>query len=53
MKIRPYTDKEWKELPHVILTSEEDWDSSGLNLDIDNENLWYDSITDDYKYPIS
>ena len=26
MTICPYTDKEWENLPHVILTSELDWD---------------------------
>ena len=28
MQMRPYTDKEWLELPHVILTSDVEWDPS-------------------------
>ena len=53
MKLRPYTDKEWGELPHVILTSEEDWDPSTMDLDVKNDELWYDSVTDDHKYSIN
>ena len=53
MKLRPYTDKEWRELPHFILTSEEDWDPSTMHLDIKNDDLWYDSVTDDHEYPIN
>jgi hypothetical protein len=28
MQLRPYTDKEWGELPHVLLTSEREWNPS-------------------------
>ena len=53
MKLRPYTDKEWGELPHVILTSEEDWDPSTMDLDVQDDELWYDSIADNHQYPIT
>ena len=53
MRLRPYTEKEWGELPHVLFTSEEDWDPSTLDLDIDNDELWYDAITDNHEYPIN
>jgi hypothetical protein len=26
LSIHPYTDKEWEDLPHAILTSEVEWD---------------------------
>ena len=29
---RPYTDKEWETLPHVILTSDKEWDPTFLFL---------------------
>ena len=38
MKMRPYTDKEWIELPHVILTSDTEWDPSVY--DDDSNNLY-------------
>jgi hypothetical protein len=31
LSIRPYTDQEWDNLPHVILTSELEWDPSVLD----------------------
>ena len=34
MDIRPFTNSEWDTLPHVILTSDEEWDPA--NLDHDN-----------------
>ena len=30
MPLSPCTDKEWKILPHVILTSDKDWDPTRL-----------------------
>ena len=34
MNLRPYTDAEWDNLSHVILTSETTWDPSDLDLDL-------------------
>jgi len=39
MKMRPYTDKEWIELLHVILTSDKEWDPSVYD---DDSNILYD-----------
>ena len=39
MSLCPYSDKEWDNFPHVILTSELEWDPSVLDLDIDYEFL--------------
>jgi hypothetical protein len=33
LSIHPYTDHEWDNLPHVILTSELEWDPSVLDHD--------------------
>ena len=44
--MRPYTDHELDSLPHVILTSDDDWDPRVLDFDIDHDNAWYDAISD-------
>ena len=46
IKMRPYTDAEWDDLPHVILTSDMDWDPSILDHTIDDDEHWYDAICD-------
>jgi len=46
MAIHPYTDKEWEDLPHVILTSELDWDPGQLDLVLDDDDNWYDAVSD-------
>ena len=42
--LRPYTDTEWETLPHVILTSDVDWDPTSLDCEgeISNE-VWFDA----------
>ena len=39
MPLRPYTDSEWEKLPHVILTSDKDYDPTVLDCEgqVDNE----------------
>ena len=44
--IRPYTDEEWDSLPHVVWTSDKDWDPSVLDHDLSSNTDWYDSISD-------
>ena len=54
--LRPPTDKEWEDLPHVILTSDMDQDPKGLDCEgqVDNQecfdaqSLFLDSPTDKY-----
>jgi len=46
MTICPYTDREWEDLPHVILTSELDWDPGQLDLTLEDDEHWYDAISD-------
>ena len=44
MPLQPCTDDEWETLPHVILTSDKDWDPTSLDCE---ENLvndtWFDA----------
>jgi hypothetical protein len=40
LQIRPYTDNEWDTLPHVILTSELEWDPSVLDHDYKTDEQW-------------
>ena len=37
MTMRPYTDQEWEDLPHVIMTSDIDWDPSQLDHNLDDD----------------
>ena len=37
MTMRPYTDNEWDNLPHLVLTSDTDRDPSVLDNTIDDE----------------
>ena len=52
MKMRPYTDKEWDDLPHVFFTSELEWDPAVLDHAITDDEQWYDAISDLEADPI-
>jgi hypothetical protein len=43
--MRPYTDEEWETLPHVLWTSDEEWDPTVLNHEITDDDAWYDAIS--------
>ena len=45
MQLRPYTDEEWDNLPHVFLTSETEWDPSILDHEHEDDQ-WFDAIND-------
>ena len=40
LQMRPFTDKEWQELPHVIMTSDEDWNPNNLDNTISHNRQW-------------
>ena len=40
LAMRPYTDKEWKDLPHIEMTSDVDWEPRILDADVPTD--WYD-----------
>ena len=46
VKIRPYTDKEWDELPHVFLTDDQQWDPEVLDHKLEDEE-WMDAVQED------
>ena len=46
MTLRPYTDDEWNDLPHVVLTGDTDWDPSVLDNEIDDDENWFDVVSD-------
>jgi hypothetical protein len=39
--MRPYTDEEWDVLPHIIWTSDSDWDPTVLDSKISNKTDWH------------
>jgi hypothetical protein len=41
--MRPFTDKEFEELPHVLWTSEDDWDPASLDSVISDDPNWYEA----------
>jgi hypothetical protein len=39
----PFTDEEFKELPHVLWTSEDNWDPTSLDSVISDDSNWYEA----------
>jgi hypothetical protein len=39
--MRPFTDEEFEELPHVLWMSEDDWDPTSLDSVISDDPNWY------------
>jgi len=37
---------EWESLPHIIVTSDVDWDPSVLDHDIGDDDTWFDALSD-------
>ena len=46
VSIRPFTDEEWDTLPHVVWTSDMEWDPSVLDCDLEDQDQWYDAVSD-------
>lgn len=46
MTMRPYTNQEWDELPHVILTADTDWDPSILDCEQEENEEWFNAMED-------
>jgi hypothetical protein len=42
----PYTDAEWDSLPHVVWTGDSDWDPTILDHRLDDDEHWFDAISD-------
>jgi hypothetical protein len=41
--MRPFTDEEFEELPHVLWMSEDDWDPTSLDSVISDDPNWYEA----------
>ena len=50
LDMRPYTDDEYNKLPHVIFTSDVDWDPHILDFDVEGNDEWYDAISDNVNH---
>jgi hypothetical protein len=48
--MRPYTDVEYESPPHVILTSDVDWNPRFLDFAIDDDDDWYDASSDNMNH---
>jgi hypothetical protein len=46
ISMQPYTDVEWDDLPHVVLTLDLDCDPSVLDHTIEDGEQWYDALCD-------
>jgi len=46
LDMRPFTDEEWDELPHITITHEADWDPEVLNNELSDDQDWFDSLPD-------
>ena len=44
--MRPYTDHEWETLPHVVLTSDVNWDPTVLDNITSDTDTWFDAVSD-------
>ena len=51
IKMRPFTDDEWDNLNHVVLTSDVDWDPSILDHTLEDDEHWFDAVCDLEKHP--
>ena len=52
LDMRPYTDVEFDSLPHVILTSDVNWDPRIMDFDVADDEAWYDAISDDIDHSV-
>ena len=46
MKMVPNTDDEWDTLPHIILTSGDDWNTTVLDNTLTDREDWYNTVKD-------
>ena len=45
-ELRPFTDLEWATLPHVFLTSEDEWTPSCMDYSHEDNEMWFDALDD-------
>ena len=44
--MRPHTDQEWEELPHVLITDDAPWDPKSMDHEQGDDPAWYESQED-------
>lgn len=44
MTLRPFTDHEWEDLPHILLTQDNDWEPSILDHEIEDKSGWQENL---------
>jgi hypothetical protein len=52
LSMPPFTDEEWDSLPHIILTSEHEWDPSCLDRELDSDEKWFDMLIEEVESPL-
>jgi len=45
INLRPYTDNEWDNLPHMVLTGDTDWDPGILDCNYEDNDTWHDALS--------
>jgi len=45
INLHPYTDDEWDNFPHVILTGDMDWDPGVLDCNFEDSETWHDALS--------
>jgi hypothetical protein len=48
MNIRPYTDDEWDNLPHVTMTRDTVWDASVFDCELSDGDGWQNFVYDKF-----
>jgi hypothetical protein len=53
LDVRPYTDDEWNDpnIPHVIMTGDDEWDPGCLDCTISDDMRWYHTTSDMERDP--
>jgi hypothetical protein len=46
INMHPFTDEQWESLPHVIWTSDIEWDPCVLDHSLNDHDDWYDAISE-------
>ena len=44
LPLRPFSDQEWEQLPHVVMTADDEWDPTILDNHISTSNTWIQDI---------
>jgi hypothetical protein len=53
LSMRHFMDEEWDTLPHILLTSEDEWDPTTLDRELNDDDDWYNALLEEiaHRYP--